>query len=523
MPASSPQEAQQSLPSLDEDISTIRHAIRTEELVIPTMEEVDQEFAISVQQDVEFSDEALALLQTFGDLSEEEDAEAEGSDQEEIADVYEIDEAPKQASTPPRVDRPSLPKTPSQQQHSMLRLEDLQTTAARRNHRDLPSYIPTPKRVVSGGSTSTITPQTHRPKQSTLHSSASSWPVSKLGDSTLSRTSDRTIRQEEASSTPTHMNELARCSQPLPPPSHPFSISPWKTPLHASTSTTTHRANRPRQSFLLSPTPLKRHPLSASTSSQFNTSTPNMMMNFAGDQSLLKDILPPFQSPWRKRQFGNNGNRDSMAYSEWPGSVRRSVSPRKSGLFGTPTQGGNFRRTPLKSGKRLSAIVPPLGSRGEEIVRNGGFGMSLNATLRGGMPNGSPRVSLDEESEEASHEAFYDALGTDSRHVQVVHSLLRDSTSMTPPDKSFLTPGRRIPIPSPRKGREHAWQNHTESRNRGSPSSSRMSFVEEIDEDGAAMSENEQDDEAAWHGACHSNYLISLGAATTGIEMFRQR
>lgn len=82
------------------------------------------------------------------------------------------------------------------------------------------------------------------------------------------------------------------------------------------------------------------------------------------------DILPPFTSPWR---------------TPLKSSETSHRTPRKSVLWGS----GTFKRTPLKTGARLSSIVPP--------VHQGYY----LAGVAKAQPNvGTPRASLDEACDE---------------------------------------------------------------------------------------------------------------------------
>jgi hypothetical protein len=108
----------------------------------------------------------------------------------------------------------------------------------------------------------------------------------------------------------------------------------------------------------------------------------------------LKDILPPFQSPWRSV----NRSRtywDTVTPRKSIGKGRISghgVGPRVSGTGGKRPRSSkgrvgsssSFIRTPLKSGKRLSSIIPPVSY----------------APLAFGQA--TPRVSLDDVYEEVS-------------------------------------------------------------------------------------------------------------------------
>ena len=82
------------------------------------------------------------------------------------------------------------------------------------------------------------------------------------------------------------------------------------------------------------------------------------------------DILPPFTSPWR---------------TPLKSSQTSHRTPRKSTLWGS----GTFRRTPLKSGSRLSSVVPPV---------HQGYYLAGVANMQQGV--GTPRASLDEACDE---------------------------------------------------------------------------------------------------------------------------
>ena len=82
------------------------------------------------------------------------------------------------------------------------------------------------------------------------------------------------------------------------------------------------------------------------------------------------DILPPFTSPWR---------------TPLKSSQTSHRTPRRSALWGS----GTFKRTPLKSGSRLSSIVPPV---------HQGYYLAGVAKVQPHV--GTPRASLDEACEE---------------------------------------------------------------------------------------------------------------------------
>ena len=84
------------------------------------------------------------------------------------------------------------------------------------------------------------------------------------------------------------------------------------------------------------------------------------------------DILPPFTSPWR---------------TPLKSSQTSQRTPRKSVLWGS----GTFKRTPLKTGARLSSVVPPVHEN---------YYLAGMAKVQ---PNiGTPRASLDEACDEVS-------------------------------------------------------------------------------------------------------------------------
>jgi hypothetical protein len=110
-----------------------------------------------------------------------------------------------------------------------------------------------------------------------------------------------------------------------------------------------------RPSILMTPLP------STNLSTMFGDTTMDQASN---------DVLPPFTSPWRT----------PLKSSETP-----HRTPRKSVLWGS----GTFKRTPLKSGVRLSSILPPV---------HQSYYLAGVATVQ---PNlGTPRASLDEACDE---------------------------------------------------------------------------------------------------------------------------
>ena len=82
------------------------------------------------------------------------------------------------------------------------------------------------------------------------------------------------------------------------------------------------------------------------------------------------DILPPFTSPWR---------------TPLKSSQTSHRTPRKSVLWGS----GTFKRTPLKTGARLSSVVPPVH---QDYYLAGVVKVQPNA--------GTPRASLDDACDE---------------------------------------------------------------------------------------------------------------------------
>jgi hypothetical protein len=118
------------------------------------------------------------------------------------------------------------------------------------------------------------------------------------------------------------------------------------TPKYAQQSSTPP----PPTAVRISQTPSKRTRQKAQTTPSRVMVTPSFFFSPGDGMEDLKEILPPFQSPWR--------------------SVARSKkSPRKSGRVsihrprlskGRLGSSSSFNRTPLKSGKRLSNIVPPI-------------------------------------------------------------------------------------------------------------------------------------------------------------------
>ncbi|KAG8802584.1 hypothetical protein FRC16_009257 [Serendipita sp. 398] len=113
--------------------------------------------------------------------------------------------------------------------------------------------------------------------------------------------------------------------------------------------------------------------------------TPSFFFSPSKNMENLKDILPPFQSPWRsvtRSRTYNHSPRKSGRVSI--GRPRLSIHrPRLSGArLGSSS---SFIRTPLKSGKRLSNIIAPI--QYTPIHRLG---------------NATPRASLDDVYEEVN-------------------------------------------------------------------------------------------------------------------------
>jgi len=130
-----------------------------------------------------------------------------------------------------------------------------------------------------------------------------------------------------------------------------------------STPKTIKREQAKRKALNL-PAPASRPSIAMTPLPSTNLST--MFGDMTVDQGNT-DILPSFTSPWRT-----------------PIKSLRTT-PRKSILWGS----GTFKRTPLKSGARLSSIVPPV---------HESYYLSGVATVQ---PNvGTPRASLDEACDE---------------------------------------------------------------------------------------------------------------------------
>jgi hypothetical protein len=127
------------------------------------------------------------------------------------------------------------------------------------------------------------------------------------------------------------------------------------TPKHAQQPSTPptkskHVVQNTPTNLMFSQTPSRQTKQKTQTTPSRAMATPSFFYSPGDGMENLKEILPPFQSPWR--------------------SVARSKkSPRKSGRMsihrprlskGRLASSSSFVRTPLKSGKRLSSIVPPV-------------------------------------------------------------------------------------------------------------------------------------------------------------------
>ena len=144
-------------------------------------------------------------------------------------------------------------------------------------------------------------------------------------------------------------------------------VSP-RRPRADSTPKTIKREQAKRKALNL-PAPAPRPSISMTPLPSTNISTMfgdmDMTMNQGGT-----DILPSFTSPWR---------------TPLKSSQTSSRTPRKSVLWGS----GTFKRTPLKTGARLSSVVPPV---------HQGYYLAGVAKVQ---PNtGVPRASLDEACDE---------------------------------------------------------------------------------------------------------------------------
>lgn len=142
--------------------------------------------------------------------------------------------------------------------------------------------------------------------------------------------------------------------------------------------------------------------------------TPSFFMTPTRGMEDLKDILPPFQSPWRSvtrstAYHARNTPRKSVGMTPRKSIGRKSIGQRRisghrprlsKGLMGS----SSFVRTPLKSGKRLSSIIPPVSYSA----------VPMHAT---------PRASLDDVYEE------------------IVDDLVQSSKLRTPPSS---TSGQRL-------------------------------------------------------------------------------
>ena len=133
-----------------------------------------------------------------------------------------------------------------------------------------------------------------------------------------------------------------------------------------STPKTIQREQAKRKVLNL-PAPASRPSISMTPLPSTNLSA--MFGNMTIDQSST-DFLPPFTSPWRTPLKSSQTSRRT---------------PRKSVLWGS----GTFKRTPLKSGARLSSIVPPV---------HQGYYLAGVAEVQSNV--GTPRASLDEACDE---------------------------------------------------------------------------------------------------------------------------
>jgi hypothetical protein len=142
----------------------------------------------------------------------------------------------------------------------------------------------------------------------------------------------------------------------------------------------------------------------------------------------LKDILPPFQSPWRSATRILPSQHSTQKHKSLRKSMGRAGRPRVSGhhrprlsrgLGGLGGLGGvgngeqpssGFVRTPLKSGKRLSSIIAPVQ-----------FQLHLNSARKSmaatGLGLGTPRASLDDVYEEVCEFIFCSLFSPYSPHI----------------------------------------------------------------------------------------------------------
>jgi hypothetical protein len=135
----------------------------------------------------------------------------------------------------------------------------------------------------------------------------------------------------------------------------------------ADSTPTTIKREQAKRKVLNLPAPASRPSISMTPLPSTNLST--MFEDMTMDQGGT-DILPPFTSPWRT----------PLKSSQTP-----HQTPRKSVLWGS----GTFKRTPLKTGARLSSIVPPVH---QDYYLAGAAKVQPNV--------GVPRASLDEACDE---------------------------------------------------------------------------------------------------------------------------
>jgi len=135
-----------------------------------------------------------------------------------------------------------------------------------------------------------------------------------------------------------------------------------------STPKTIKREQAKRKALNL-PAPSSRPSISMTPLPSTNISAMFGDIDMTMDQGST-DILPPFTSPWR---------------TPLKSSQTSHQTPRKSVLWGS----GTFKRTPLKTGARLSSVVPPV---------HQGYYLSGVVNVQ---PNvGTPRASIDDACDE---------------------------------------------------------------------------------------------------------------------------
>jgi hypothetical protein len=116
------------------------------------------------------------------------------------------------------------------------------------------------------------------------------------------------------------------------------------------------------------------------------TATPSFFMTPGDNMEDLKDILPPFQSPWRSVTRSKIFNQPTPRKSGRMSITRPRISgARRRSSKGLPSSSNSFLRTPLRSGKRLSHVIPP-----------------VNYTPSRALGPVTPRASLDDVFEEVS-------------------------------------------------------------------------------------------------------------------------